>query len=92
MCHQWIEEKKKTIPDVAVWEEREFRDAALSAEGVFPKIFIKKYMILNSSEKALGHNKSNLPPFSTHLSSKLKRLKANTKKSLIISQSEKLSF
>ena len=66
----------------------ESRDAALSAEGVFPKIFIKKY----SSEKALGNNKSNLPPFSTHLSSKLKRLKANTNMSLIISQSEKLNF
>ena len=37
--------KKKTIPHVAFWEERESRDAALSAEGVSPKIFIKKYMM-----------------------------------------------
>ena len=36
-------------------------------------------MILKLSEKALGNNKSNLPTFSTHLSSSLKRLKANTK-------------
>ena len=60
--------------------------------GYFPRFSLKIHDVLNSSEKALGNNKSNLPPFSTHLSSKLKRLKANTNISLIISQSEKLSF
>ena len=47
---KWGEKKKKT--HVAFWEERESRDAALSAEGVFPKIFIKKYMILKFIRKS----------------------------------------
>ena len=33
---------EKTIPHVTFWEERDSWDAALSAEGVFTKIFVKK--------------------------------------------------
>ena len=40
------------MPHVAFSEESESRDDALSAEGIFPKIFIKDYMILKFIQKS----------------------------------------